>query len=397
VRALESFATVFAPAAHPADTKPLLAPATRAPRTTRFWLIASGFWWLLVGARILFYALQRYRHPEMVAPIITDLVALVLLWPLVLAAGRLVITVWSRKGIAPAIGAALVTAFAVGLTSRIADGVGATLSPSDTANRTLMHSLIDTSNPAFVIPWLINTVEFGVIYLSCLGLTMGVLSYRDLKDERTRYERAQALATTERLRALRAQLNPHFLFNSLNAVVGLSLTSPEEARTLIQHLGELVRRTLRSSETEWHALSDELSYARDFLLLQKLRQRGALIWRIDASAPPDALVPTLVLQPLIENAVVHGRPRPGECLEITIWVACCGNDVTMEVTNPACLSSGQATTGGCGVGLRNLRERLDILYGSAATLRGARIDAYHWRTTVTFPIRAMSSLSGWSS
>jgi hypothetical protein len=397
VRASESFAPLFAPAVQPPDTKRLLAPVAPAPGTTRFWLIASGFWWLLVGARILFYALQRYRHPEMVAPIITDVVALVLLWPLVLAAGRLVITIWSRRGIGAAIGAALITAFAVGLTSRLADAVGATLSPSDTASRTLMRSVLDISNPAFLIPWLINTVEFGVIYLSCLGLTMGVLSYRDLKDERTRHERAEVLATTERLRALRAQLNPHFLFNSLNAVVGLSLTSPEEARTLIEQLGELVRRTLRSSETEWHALSDELSYARDFLLLHRLRQRGALIWRIDASAPPDALVPTLVLQPLIENAVVHGRPQPGECSEITIWVACCGNDITMEVTNPACAGPAQGTTRGCGVGLRNLRERLDILYGSAATLRGARTDASHWRTTVTFPIRSTSSLNGWNS
>jgi signal transduction histidine kinase len=394
VRASESFASLFAPAAQPHDTKLLLAPVTPGPWTSRFWLIASGFWWLLVGARILFYALQRYRHPEMVAPIITDLVALLLLWPIVLAAGRFVIKVWSRKGIAAAMGTALITAFAVGLTSRLADGVGAALSPSDIASRTLMRSLVDISNPAFVIPWLINTVEFGVIYLSCLGLTMGVLSYRDLKEERTRHERAEVLATTERLRALRAQLNPHFLFNSLNAVVGLSLTSPEEARTLIEQLGELVRRTLRSSETEWHALADELSYARDFLLLHKLRQRGALLWRIDASAPPDALVPTLVLQPLIENAVVHGRALPGECLEITIWVACCGNDITIEVTNPACVSPVQGTTRGCGVGLRNLRERLAILYGSTAILRGARIDASHWRTTVKFPIRSTPALNG---
>jgi signal transduction histidine kinase len=330
----------------------------------------------------------------MVAPITTDLVALVLLWPLVLVTGRLVIAVWSRNGVVVATGAAVSAALALGVASRVADGIGATLSLSDSASRGLVQSLVEVSRPGFLIPWLINSVEYGVIYLSTLGLTIGILSYRDLKDERTRHQRAEVLATTERLRALRAQLNPHFLFNSLNAVVGLSLSSPEEARTLTEQLGELVRRTLRSSETEWHALADELSYTRDFLTLQKFRRRGALTWSIDATAPAEILVPTLVLQPLIENAVVHGRPPPGSPLEIAIYVSRREDDIVMEVRNPACAGPTDAMPRGCGVGLRNLRERLDILYGSSATLQASRTDDKHWCTTVSFPIHPVSYLNG---
>ncbi len=376
------------------DARLLLSPVTQTPRTASFWIIASGFWWLLAGARALFYGLERLRHPDMVAPITTDIVALLLLWPLVLVTGRLVITVWSRNGVTAATGTALCAALAVGVASRVADGIGATLSLSDSASRGLLHSLVDVSRPGFLIPWLINSVEYGVIYLSSLGLTIGILSYRDLKDERTRHQRAEALATTERLRALRAQLNPHFLFNSLNAVVGLSLSSPEEARTLTEQLGELVRRTLRSSETEWHSLADELSYTRDFLNLQKLRRRGALAWSIDATAPAEVLVPTLVLQPLIENAVVHGRPPPGRPLEVTINVSRCGNDIAMEVGNAAFVGPADAAERGCGVGLRNLRERLDILYGSSATLKAHRTDDNHWCTSVRFPIHPTSYLNG---
>jgi hypothetical protein len=349
---------------------------------------------LLAGARVLFYALDRIRHPEAVAPITTDIGAAVLLWPLVLMTGRLVIELWSRKGIAMATAATVACALLIGVASRVADGLGAMLTLSDSASRRLVDSLVDVSHPGFLIPWLINTVEYAVIYVSSLGLTLGVLSFRDLRDERTRHQRAEALATTERLRALRAQLNPHFLFNSLNAIVGLSLTSPEEARTLTEQLGEIVRRTLRSSETEWHALSEELSYTRDFLLLQTLRRRGALTWNIDATAPADVLVPTLVLQPLIENAVVHGRPAPGDPLNIAITVTRYGDNIRLEVANAAFIGLRDASVRGSGVGLRNLRERLDILYGSSATLKAARTDNNHWCTTVKFPLHSTLSLTG---
>jgi two-component sensor histidine kinase len=170
-----------------------------------------------------------------------------------------------------------------------------------------------------------------------------------------------------KLRALRLQLNPHFLFNSLNSVRALVSEDPAQAQTMITRLARLLRKTLQSSKVLTVSFRDELRLARTYLELEAVRLEERLQFTIDADpATHEVPVPPLLVQTLVENAVKHGiaKRRDGGCVRVT---ARCEADDTLcvQVRNPGHLE--QDTRDG-GVGLQNLRERLRLLYGATATL-----------------------------
>ncbi len=125
-------------------------------------------------------------------------------------------------------------------------------------------------------PWLSNTVEYGVLYLSCVALMIGYFSFMGLANERRRRTELELEAGRARLRTLRAQLNPHFLFNSLNSIVSLSDTQPA-AQLLVTQLSDLLRRTLEASEQEEQELFEELTYAEEYLEIEQTRQPSGSI------------------------------------------------------------------------------------------------------------------------
>ncbi|MDO5101375.1 MAG: histidine kinase [Lautropia sp.] len=199
--------------------------------------------------------------------------------------------------------------------------------------------------------------------------------------------RARAMAPSfseARLQALQARIRPHFLFNSLNTVLGLIRTDPKRAESTLENLADLFRVFMRDAR-ELVPLEDEVITCKEYLAIEKLRlaPRLAVTWNID-DMPGDALLPSLLLQPLLENAVHHGiEPRTDEGV-LNISIRLVGERVRVEVDNP--ISTTVASRPGNQMALSNVRERLMLLYDTEAELRtGPQGDRYH--VLLEFPYR----------
>ena len=169
-----------------------------------------------------------------------------------------------------------------------------------------------------------------------------------------------------RLQALTARIRPHFLFNSLNAVLSLIRSEPRRAETALEELAELFRALMRDHR-ELVPLADEIALCRQYLDLEKLRigERLHVEWEI-ADVPADLKVPPLMLQPLLENAVYHGIEPSGEDGTLRIRFARSGDELHIDLSNPCC--RGAEHLGGNHMALANIRERLALHYDLEARL-----------------------------
>jgi len=175
----------------------------------------------------------------------------------------------------------------------------------------------------------------------------------------------QAQLAEARLTVLRARLNPHFLFNTLNAVSALVAKDPRGVRDMIALLSELLRHALSQSKEQEISLRDELRLLRLYLEILEIRYQGQL--RTIVSADPDvqdALVPNLILQPLVENAMKHGIDRAGGHGIIEVSAHRDGDDLVLTVRDSGPGADPAPPSRVSGVGLRLTRERLAELYGS---------------------------------
>ncbi|HSA57332.1 MAG TPA: sensor histidine kinase [Gemmatimonadaceae bacterium] len=238
---------------------------------------------------------------------------------------------------------------------------------------------------ALVIQWqanflVVNMLTYGVI----LGAGYAVEYNRRYRESRIESARlameaaqAQQRMAEARLQALRMELNPHFLFNTLNAVSGLVRRGENDrAVTTLAHLGDLLRATLDRTAAPVVPLGEELAILQHYVDLEQVRLGDRLEVRIDVPEELDgALVPSLALQPLVENAIRHGiapRAGPGR-VTLVGWRE--GDRLTLEVRDTGRgLSPGRNGHGPSGVGLTNTRARLEHLYGSAA---GLSLEAGH--------------------
>jgi two-component system, LytTR family, sensor kinase len=205
-----------------------------------------------------------------------------------------------------------------------------------------------------------------MIYALIVGVAHALWFYREARARELAASQLQASLTEARLAALRGQLNPHFLFNTLNAISSMALKREHENVVLtLGHLGELLRASLDDRMPPEIALVDELEWLEGYLEIQRIRfgSRLAIHREIDAAAL-DAAVPSMILQPLVENAIVHGvGPIPGAG-EIRIRAERRDRELVIEVDD-----TGQGFAHGesmkTGVGLGNTRARLSQLYGDA--------------------------------
>ena len=172
------------------------------------------------------------------------------------------------------------------------------------------------------------------------------------------------------LRSLRAQLHPHFLFNSLNSINALIAARPEEARRLCVRLGDFLRRSLLVGSRETIPLSEELDLAEQLLSIEKARFGDRLTHVVVADEAARACaVPPLLLQPLVENAVTHGVAQSIDGGEIRIEAVRRGEELRIAITNPRDPESPGRR--GAGIGLQNVKRRLAALHGDAAEVRTA--------------------------
>jgi signal transduction histidine kinase len=180
-----------------------------------------------------------------------------------------------------------------------------------------------------------------------------------------RQEELRELAVSAQLAALRAQVNPHFLFNSLNSIAQLIATDPAKAEICVERLGAIYRYLLHRAHADFVPLAEELSVAESYLEIERARFGEALTVeeKIDARAR-ELLLPSLILQPLVENAVKHGiSPKIGGG-RVTIEAHVQGSDLRLAVKDTGVGVRDQQSVFDHGVGLRNVRDRLLRLYGA---------------------------------
>jgi signal transduction histidine kinase len=215
-----------------------------------------------------------------------------------------------------------------------------------------------------------------IALLRSLGGVFGyMLENVRLQQRRQEQEQvAQALrlqSSRSELKALRAQINPHFLFNALNAIASLIHTDPARADAAVEQLAEVFRYTLRRSEQEWAPLDQELAFARAYLDVEQARFGKRLSFEIHADETVGrAHVPSMLLQTLVENAVKHGISRLRRPGRIDVHASSSSTRVTLEVrdTGPGIGPSGGAEPTGEGFGLRSVRDRLRGHFGDDARL-----------------------------
>jgi hypothetical protein len=247
------------------------------------------------------------------------------------------------------------------------------------ATSTLMHGEPDAVahlRPAFLkyigLTFLGGLVTYAVIVGAWYALQI-YRAYRERERAASRLElqtsELKSLLAEAQLQRLQAQLEPHFLFNSLHAISSLMLNGETTAAVrMTSRLSELLRRALRATERPEHSLEDELELVDDYLAIQRVRFEDRLAIERDVDPTTlDARVPSLILQPLVENAVRHGIEADPDACSIGIRTMRAADGIRIVIRNdgPA-LGSGRRD--GSGVGLTNGRERLDRLYGDAASL-----------------------------
>lgn len=261
----------------------------------------------------------------------------------------------------------------------------------DVATYTVVSAALAPAPRPFV-QLLVSLTTFNALTYSMVAVVTTALDYQDaLRERGLRAARLEAQLALAQFQALRAQLHPHFLFNALNAISALINTDAARADRMLARLSELLRLAIDSAVTPEVKLIDEIDFVQRYLEIERMRFGDRLDVRVDLPVDTyDALVPNMLLQPLVENAVRHGvaphagrgrveirAQRSGAQLGIVISDTGKGID-----TNAKPNESGRA-----GVGLRTTRERLEKLYGAAQELALVNMPGGGFETRVLLPFR----------
>ena len=221
---------------------------------------------------------------------------------------------------------------------------------------------------------LISFPQFGAMTALFTGVALAYLDVR---------ARALAPALAEaRIQALQARIRPHFLYNSINAVLSLMRSDPKRAERALEDLADLFRVLMADNRT-LAPIGNEIELARQYLALEELRlgDRLRVRWKTDG-LPSDALVPPLVLQPLVENAVYHGIEPSDTGGEIQIDVLLSGKEIVMELRNP--FPGGGKHASGNRMAIVNIRERLQLHFDAEASMRSEVKDG-SYRVVIRMP------------
>ena len=239
-------------------------------------------------------------------------------------------------------------------------------------------SLVQDAGAGILFPpdlhgFLIRNVAIGLVVTSL------ALRYFYVTHEWRRNIEMQA---TARVHAIQARIRPHFLFNSMNTIASLTRSNPALAEEAVQDLADLFRANL-SEKRDTITFEQEYEVARTYQRIEELRlgSRLRVDWKID-SLPRKALVPGLMLQPLLENAIYHGiEPQPGGGT-VTVTGEISGNLITIVVRNP--VGNYENEREGNRLALANIRERLGLLYGERGLVKSGRFDD-EFIVTLRFP------------
>lgn len=259
----------------------------------------------------------------------------------------------------------------------------------------LAESFANTDGPdAFIALKMYGsmTLDFGLAYVILQGLITGFAYFERFRHEQLLRERLQAQYERARLHALRMQINPHFLYNTLSAIAGLVRANPDAAENMVTRLGELFRRVLSDRNAEFVALQQELEHGEQYLHIQHARFEDRMAYRMTVAPGLEATaIPPLLLQPLLENAVEHGLGTTAGAVRIE--VECNAEDgqvaLTVRNTGEQPLSSPAKRTHG--YGLRSVSERLDAAFGPSSSFVFVNPAPGHYEARLRFPRRQVGA------
>jgi two-component system, LytTR family, sensor kinase len=233
-------------------------------------------------------------------------------------------------------------------------------------------------------------VDNMVIFWSAFFLFRGVGYYQRYREKELAATQLQSQLVQSQMRALRMQLNPHFLFNTMNGISSLMRSDVEAADLMLEQLSRLLRITLQRGDAQFIPLSDEMEFIEMYLAMQDRRFAGRV--RQEMTVDPrlhDALVPTMILQPIVENAYAHGLSRISSNGLLKVEASSEGSKLRLSVTNsgPGLAPSLSGKAPGKGIGLTNVQDRLRMHYGSDQSFSISEIENSAVRVVVTLPLQ----------
>jgi two-component system, LytTR family, sensor histidine kinase AlgZ len=234
----------------------------------------------------------------------------------------------------------------------------------------------------WILPF--TSAQYWQVMLLCVADVLVCLYYLDL------LQRAYSPAIAEaRLQALQARIRPHFLFNSLNAALSLIRSQPQRAETALEDMAELFR-VLMADNRDLVPLSQEITLCQQYLNIEKLRldERLQCDWQLE-DIPPEVMIPPLILQPLLENAVYHGIEPQSQGGVVHIEIKPSGKSLLLRISNP--LPPRSDKSGGNKMALKNIRERLRLHYDLEAQLRQYEADQ-RYIVEIVIPTRPLSEV-----
>ena len=266
----------------------------------------------------------------------------------------------------------------------------------DRKSKTWVSAVWDYQAHALHIQWsvfrdllLTNVVDDAVfVYIPILLLAYTTAYYRQSSERELQTSRLQAQLEKARLQALKSQLQPHFLFNTLNSISALMLTDVAAAERMITLLGDLLRMSLETASTQMTTLSRELEFLTCYIEIEKVRFEERLTVNFDvATETLEASVPHLLLQPLVDNAIKHGISRLVAGGEIRIYARRDHAELQLEVSDNGPGLRSHRSTAPSGVGLRITRERLETIYGHDQSLELLSLPEGGFTARISIPLR----------
>ena len=247
-----------------------------------------------------------------------------------------------------------------------------------TAPEVAVEEVQEVSQWIFYCNLTVYAVQFSIYHM--------VRSFQRLRWQEQRAMALMVLAQERELAALKAQVNPHFLFNTLNAITAMVGRDPEQAREMIARLAEMLRYALDSSKRDWVSLGEDLNFARAYLDLEAYRfpDRLEVCYEVESDVL-EAPVPPILLQPLVENAVKHGiAPGEGRGL-ITLRIAGTNGRLHVSVEDTGHGPNGQAPATPGGIGLSNTEARLRHLFGPEVTFEAGPQQPRGFKVSFSIP------------
>lgn len=226
-------------------------------------------------------------------------------------------------------------------------------------------------------------LEFWVL----IGVLTAVMHYKQMREKQQQLAHLKNELQSAQLNALKKQLQPHFLFNTLNTVSALMDEDVSGARKVLSRLGQLLRITLDKEQRDRVTLAREIDYIRNYLDIESMRFRDRLRVRYDVPTElADALVPNMLLQPLVENAVKHGPDSSSAQVEVTVRAERRNGSLVLHVLDngKGCADVATAMDHG-GIGLRNVHDRLALLHGDQARMELSSPDGRGFHVTLSLP------------